>query len=131
MLCTIELSIYLRAVQVGRRLQVHTEAMLFGLIGGRHASVASKKPAPFVGVLGLVVLFRFGRRARHVIRRIVRLVIRPILRVRVAVRSSGTIVTLPIHATFCNEISLLLVAVHLPNRIAGNCPRATDRKFET
>ena len=91
---------YLRAIQIDGRFQVHAEAVLFGLIGARHASVAGKKSAPFVAALCLVVLFRLRRRTGHVIRWIIRLVIRPILRVRIAVRSSRAVVALSIHAAF-------------------------------
>lgn len=111
---------YLGTIQVSWRFQIHAEAMLFRFVGTWCTSVTGKKPASFVGALGLVVLLWLRWRTRHIIRRIVRLVICPILRMWIAVRSSGTIVTLPIHSALCNEISLLFVSL---------CTTSGDRMY--
>lgn len=111
---------YLGTIQVSWRFQIYAEAVFFRFIGARRTSVASKKPAPFVGALGFVVLLWLRWWTRHVIRRIVRLMICPILRMWIAIRSSGTIVALPIHSALCNEISLLLVSL---------CTTSEDRMY--
>lgn len=111
---------YLGTIQISWRFQIYAEAVFFRFIGARRTSVASKKPASFVGALGFVVLLWLRWWTRHIIRRIVRLMICPILRMWIAIRSSGTIVALPIHSALCNEISLLLVSL---------CTTSEDRMY--